>query len=424
MKQLRIFSLYTFIGFLNAGIGFFVLPILTHYLTPADYGVISLMNTYVTILMPVIGLCTSALVGVEYFNKELSPKEFRVLFSSVRAFPLLMAVPFAILFILGSRFLPGLMALPMEGYWLLLPLTLFVLYQDNFQSFLVISKRSFLFSITTLGKVIIEIPLTVLLVVYARMHWDGRIYAWLIAVAFFTFLSIYFYKKWNLLVLTIKKAYVRQALVFGTPLILHEMSKFVINQSDRLFITKMVSMEAMGLYSVGYQVGLIMLIVASAFSNFFAPFLFERLNKNTLEKKIEIVRLSYVFIVGMFVLLIIVTLLTPAFFTYLISDRFALAAQYVFWIGLSYWFWSIYLVFTNYIFYLKRTKILGYLAVLNVALNLICNYFFIKAFGTIGAAYATCLSFSFICIAVAIIAQRLYPMPWLAFDKIFKKSHQ
>jgi O-antigen/teichoic acid export membrane protein len=422
VKFLKTFSLYTFVGFLNAGVGFIVLPILTHYLTPADYGVISLVNTYVTILMPVIGLSTSAWVGVEYYNKDIDPKQFRELFSSVRAIPLLMAVPFALLFILGSRFLPGLMELPMEGYWLLLPLTLFVLYQDNFKSFLVTSKRLLLFSITTLGKITIEIPLTVLFIVYANMHWDGRIYAWLITVAFFTFLSLYFYKKWNLLALNLKKTYVIQAIAFGAPLILHQIGKFVISQSDRIFITKMISMEEMGIYSVGYQVGMIMLIVAAAFTNFFSPFLFERLNKNTQEKKLEIIRVSYAFVIGMLVLLIIVTLLTPAFFTYLISPRFASAAKYVFWIGLSYWFWGIYLVFTGYIFYLKRTKILGYLAVLNVALNLSFNYFFIKWFGTIGAAYATCLSFFLVCIIIAVISHRLYPMPWLSFAKLLNRK--
>ena len=50
--------------------------------------------------------------------------------------------------------------------------------------------------------------------------------------------------------------------------------KFVINQSDRLFLAKMVSVEEMGIYSVGYQVGTIVLILVTAFSNFFSPFLF------------------------------------------------------------------------------------------------------------------------------------------------------
>src|SRR3990170_4673285 len=304
MKLLKTFSLYTFVGFLNAGVGFLILAVLTHYLSPADYGIISLMNTYVQILMPVIGLSTASFISVEYFNKKLQPDEFREMFSSVRSIPLLMLAPFLVIFILGYSTLPGIMELPLSAYWLLLPLTLFVLYGDNFKSFLVTTKRTWLFSITTLGKIFLEIPLTLLLIIYAHRQWDGRIYAWLITVIIYTLLSIYYYQKWKLLGFVIKKEYLRQAIVFGAPLILHQIGKFVINQADRLFLAKMISVEEMGIYSVGYQVGMVLLIVSSAFINFFSPFLFEHLNKDTEKDKLKIVKVSYLYIFSMFFLLI------------------------------------------------------------------------------------------------------------------------
>jgi len=422
VKLLRTFSLYTVVGFLNAGISFLILPILTHYLSPADYGIISLVNTYVSILMPIVGLSTASFISVEYFNKKLQPYQFQEVFSSVRAIPLLMLIPFTLLFVLGYKVLPPLLELPLQAYWLLLPVAIFALYADDFKSFLVITKRTWLFSFATLGKIFLEIPLTLLLIIYAHRQWDGRIYAWFITVIIFTLLSVYYYQKWNLFSLKVKKAYIRQAVLFGAPLILHQIGKFVINQADRLFLAKMISVEEMGIYSVGYQVGMVLLIVSTAFTNFFTPFLFEHLNKGTDEDKLKVVRISYLFIIVMFGLLMLLTFLTPSLFAIFISDRFAGAAKYVFWIGLSYCFWGIYLVFSGYIFYLKKSKVLGYVSVLNVAVNLSCNYFFIRWFGAVGAAYATCLSFFLVCIVVGYITQRLYPMPWLSFRKLLKKG--
>lgn len=418
MKLLKAFSLYTFVGFLNAGIGFLILPILTHYLSPADYGVISLMNTYVQILMPVIGLSTASLISVEYYNQKLQPGEFRILFSSVRAIPLLTIIPFLVLFVAGYKWFPALMELPLQAYWLLLPLTLFVLYAENFKSFLVISKRSWLFSITTLGKLFLEIPLSLILIIYAHRQWDGRIYGWMITVIVFTLISVYYYRKWNLLEFVVKKKYIWQAIAFGAPLILHQIGKFVINQSDRLFLAKMVSIEEMGIYSVGYQVGMVILIVVTAFSNFYTPFLYERLGRNTEKDRLEILRVGYGFILGLFVLLGLLTLLTPSFFSLLISERFAHAAKYVFWVGLGFCFWGIYIVFTGYIFYYRKSNWLGRVALMNVAINLSCNYFFIKWFGAIGAAYATCISFFLTAIVIAFLARKLHPMPWFEFKKI------
>lgn len=420
MKLFKTFSVYTIVGFLNAGIGFLLLPVLTRYLTPRDYGIISLMNTYVLILMPIAGLSTSSFISVEYYNNKIPAGEFKRLFSSIRLVPTLVILPLAFLFLLCSSWLPSLMELPNLAYWLLLPLTLFVLYQENFRSFLIISKRAKLYGLTTLGKIFIEIPLTILLVIYAGFHWDGRIDAWLATVVFFSLLSFYFYKRWNLLSTDISKDYIRQAIAFGAPLILHEIGKFAINQSDRLFLAKMVSVEEMGVYSVGYQVGMVILIVNTAFANFFSPFFFERMYRGKDKDKLEIIKVSYIFVLSLFLLLVLLTVLTPYFFTYLVGPRFARGAAYVFWVGLGYCFWGIYLVFTNYIFFHKKNKILAILAILNVSLNAACNYFFIQWFGAIGAAYATCLSFFVVAVIVAFIANKTYPMPWLEFRKIFK----
>lgn len=423
MKLFKTFSIYTVVGFLNAGIGFLLLPVLTHYLTPKDYGIISLVNTYVLILLPAVGLSTSSFITVEYYNPKITPIEFTRLFSSVRLIPVLVIVPLTLVFILFQNRLSALMELPQLAYWMLLPLSVFALYQENFLSFLVISKRTILFSLVTLGKIFIEIPLTIILIIYAGMHWDGRIDAWLATVIFCSLLSFYFYKKWNLLSFAISKNYIKQSVVFGAPLILHEIGKFVINQSDRLFLAKMVSVEEMGIYSVGYQVGMIILIVNTAFVNFFSPFLFERLHENSEKGKLEIVKVSYIFIGCIFALLVFLSILTPDLFAYFISARFAKGARYVFWVGLGYCFWGIYLVLAGYLFYLKKSTILAYLSVFNVAINLIGNYFFIIWFGAIGAAYATCLSFFLVCLAVMYISQKLYPMPWFAFNKIFKSAH-
>ena len=271
IRQLRSVSLYTVVGFLNAGISFLLLPVLTAYLDPADYGVISLVNVYVSVLLPIVGLSTAGYVAVEYYNPAFPKKDFASLFSSVRVIPLVGIALLLIVFVLGQSFLPGLMELPIGAYWMIVPLTLFSLYFQNFSSFLVSTKRAMLFSTTSLSKLLAEISLTIFLVVGIGMHWEGRIQSALYTALLFTLVSVFFYRKWKLLSWDIRRKFIGQAILFGTPLIMHQIGKFVINQSDRLFLAKMVSVEEMGIYSVGYQVGTIVLILVTAFSNFFSP---------------------------------------------------------------------------------------------------------------------------------------------------------
>jgi O-antigen/teichoic acid export membrane protein len=154
------------------------------------------------------------------------------------------------------------------------------------------------------------------------------------------------------------------------------------------------------------------MIAVNAFFNFYTPYLMERLTVATEEKKMQIIKLNYYYIAGCIVLLLGILFFSPVLFNYFIDPRYKSGSSYVFWVALGYCFWGGYMLFSGFIFYLKKNRILGWLAVFNVVTNLVFNYFFIKLFGAIGAAYATALSFFLLMILVGVIVQRLYPMPW------------
>jgi O-antigen/teichoic acid export membrane protein len=178
----------------------------------------------------------------------------------------------------------------------------------------------------------------------------------------------------------------------------------------------MVSIDEAGIYNIGYQVGMIMLLLVNAMGNFMQPFLFERLASLTESAKRQIVKTSYVIIGTLLIILVVITVATPTFFTWLVDESYAKGTRYVFWVGLSYFFWGVYIIFAGYIFYSGKTGILGVLAIVNVVLNILLNYFLIKAFGPMGAAYATCISFFVVSVIIVWKANRLYPLPWLRFN--------
>ena len=93
MKFLGKLSVYTFVGFLGAGINFLLMPYLSHFIKPGEYGILSMVNSYVTILIPLVGLVAAGLISVDYF-KIKDKIEFALLFSSVQVIPLLPAIFF------------------------------------------------------------------------------------------------------------------------------------------------------------------------------------------------------------------------------------------------------------------------------------------------------------------------------------------
>lgn len=420
MKFLKQLSLYTLVGVIGAGINFFIMPVLSHYLTPADYGLLSLFNTYVTILIPVVSVSAYSLLSVDYF-KQTDKKIFASEFTSIQLIPLFNTLILTIVVWLGYSSVANALELKEAGLiWglLIVLLTLLNVYYDQFTQFLIIQKKAKQFAFFSLLKIGIEIGLTFYFVVNRRLGWEGRMYSWLIvSVAFFVIGLIYFLKE-GFIKRPIRIDFIKEGIRFGSPLVLHGIGKFVVNQSDRLFIVKMVSLEQAGIYNIGYTVGSLVMIAVNAFFNFYTPYLMERLTDATEEKKMQIVKLNYYYIAGCFGLLLCILAFAPLLFKYFIDARYREGLNYVFWVALGYCFWGGYMLFSGFIFYLKKSRILGWLAVFNVVTNLVFNYFFIKFFGAIGAAYATTLSFFLLMILVAIIVQRIYPMPWARIKEL------
>src|SRR5215471_6226643 len=91
MQYLKQISIYTFVSFLGAGINFFLMPYLSYYIKPADYGILALINSFVTILIPLTGLVATGLITVEYYKTQ-NKNEFASLFSSIQVVPLIPTV--------------------------------------------------------------------------------------------------------------------------------------------------------------------------------------------------------------------------------------------------------------------------------------------------------------------------------------------
>ncbi|MBP7464428.1 MAG: oligosaccharide flippase family protein, partial [Bacteroidales bacterium] len=226
-------------------------------------------------------------------------------------------------------------------------------------------------------------------------------------------LAMFFLLKGRWLRKGINKEYIKDALKFGVPLIPHVIGAIIITYSDRLFITNMVSIAETGLYSVGYNVGMIVYLVQNSFNQAWVPWFYEKLKGDRHSDKRNIVKFTYLYYLAMGLMVAAVTLGTPWFFATFLGQSYQNAVQFVFWIALGFGFNGMYKMVVNYIFYLKKTYIISIMTVVTAVINILLNYFFIRSMGAIGAAKATAVSFFIEFVVVWIISSRLYKMPWL-----------
>lgn len=67
-KLIRSASIYTLTNVINKAIPFLLLPILTRYLTPEDYGIVSMFGVLVSLVTPFTGLSIHGAIARMYYE--------------------------------------------------------------------------------------------------------------------------------------------------------------------------------------------------------------------------------------------------------------------------------------------------------------------------------------------------------------------
>ena len=74
------------------------------------------------------------------------------------------------------------------------------------------------------------------------------------------------------------KKYWKYALGFNIPLIPHYLSNYILNQSDRLMIGKLVGNAQAAYYSVAYTISSVILLVMSSVNNSLTPYIYKSID--------------------------------------------------------------------------------------------------------------------------------------------------
>lgn len=416
MNLLRSFSVYTIAAFLTQAINFLLLPLFTNYLSPGDFGILSLITTFATFLSPLILLSIDGAISIEFYKNEFS--DLRTYISSAIAISVIAASVILLIVLVLSSWLSVIFGIP--RIWLIVTPIFGLLETFKIINLLLfqVQKKATQYALYSISSTLLNISLALFFVIVLKYNYAGRMYSQYIASILFFMLACYYLTRNKYLTIKINRKMMHDALAYGTPLVLHSLGFIIINLADRLFVSHYHGNTALGIYSLAYTIGSLISIVALAFTNAWTPHLFELLKENTSASKQRIVKVIYLFIGGLFLSTLVLIVMTRPVFRLFIGPKFYAGADIVPWIAFSSFFFGCYLAFTNLIFYLKKNRIFGIAAVINIFVNLVLNFMLIPQLGIIGAAYATFISFLIFALIISTIAIRAFPqLPWLNLKK-------
>ena len=381
---------YLLSSFITKGLGIFLLPVYTKYLSPSDYGILQTLTSISSFLPFILSLCLDSAFGRFYHEDKVDNTRLSLLYSTVYWFVFIYGLFILVLCILSSNFwIESLIEVPVFPYVYLtfIPVLfnqLALLGRTFLQQALETRKSTTLDIISTL----INAGLSVLLLVFFDMGVLSRIYG-IAAGSLFLFAFYYFYyRKTGLLVFNFSSPYLLKCLKFSLPMIPAMAGSWVSTMSDRLILAKYCSLATVGLYSIAFQLGQTMYLLGDAITRVVSPLIMSGLVYDKENTKIKIANSSYQVLILMLIANLCLFVFADEFMVLFADKAYYDAAVFIPVFGFSYVIGVQQRYPLSIISYKKKTWIISAGCILMACLNFGMNIIFVPTFGYSFAVWA------------------------------------
>lgn len=405
-----------------AMVPFILLPILTRSLGPESYGKLAMFQVLVSGFTAFVGLGVNGAYQRKFFDHHQERSEVAIFLGSCIQTLACSSLLVAIVILLMKHYLVPLVGLEIEWILTAVGVIFFQVLVNLRLTHWQVNGHARTYGLTRFAQALLNMLLSIALVVFFLYGFEGRLSAQIIAPACIAFVCIVSFKREELVKLsTWRRDYLVEILKFGVPLIPHTFGAFLIASADRFFINENLGLKEVGVYMVAVQLSVSLNIIFDAVNKAFVPWLYGKLKENDPLEMLSIVAKTYLW----FLLILICGafgswLFAPSLTVLIAGQEFIEAGEVIGWLIMGQVLDGMYLMVTNYIFYMKRTELLGLATIISGVINLGMLYYLIPMWGLKGAAIAFLTSMAIRFLLTWFVASRVCPMPWFNFKKLYR----
>ena len=424
MNLAKSFSIYTGASFFNKGMMAILAFFLSNYILPDQNGVLSLYSVFVSFILPFIILGMPSSLILEH--TKLDNSEYKLYFNSALALSTFSFLVLLAIFLIAGNFISGTLAVPFRLLLLGMLYAYFTLYQENILAYLRMLNRPYHFLIVSAIKDLLEITLVIILVIQLGRGAEGRILSGVITGAAVFVFGLWLFYKNGLIHTHISKKYLKEEFRFGISQVFFQFNVFILNATDKYLINYFDPHDKtnLGIYFMSNQFAFIINVLVSAFFFAYQPVLYKFLAHLTMENKLKMLKIKYLFAGFLLICTIGLCVAIPYVYHLFINKKYHSGIPYVTWLAFSYFFWGLYALMLGFLYYYKKNRVVIIFSVLSAIICIGLNYYFIHAYGLMGAAYANFITYGILCISLFITVNRVcnLQLPWLQFRRIFAKT--
>lgn len=402
-KQVKASLWFVVSNVMVKGISFITLPIFSRLLTTEEFGVVSVYHSWVSVIS-IISTLTIWGGGFNVGMVKYNEKKYEMI-SSFQGMAIILTTAFGFISAIAFPLLQPILKMSS-----LLTLCMFLEILGQIPFFLWSTEQRYIFEYKKLILITIIISIlnpaiSVIAVLNASNKAEARIICGA-AISLFVGVFFFFYNQHRGRVF-FNKEFWKFGFSFNIVLVPHYLSMQVLNQSDRIMINNMCGSSDAGIYSVAYTFALLLSLITSGINSSLTPHIYQSIKtgKGTNLKEQTTAVIAIVAAISVVLIAII-----PDVFHLMLPESYYEAIKVIPPVATGAFFLFLYPLFGSVEFYFEENKYVTYASLIGAVLNIGLNYYFIKMFGFVAAAYTTL--FCYICFSVC---------HYLFMKKIMKK---
>jgi len=406
-------------GLGNVGISllsFLLVPLYTHSISTGEFGVYSLMLILYSVLSLVADCGFTNSIARYYFDDELGTPALKGitwyrqgLISTAMAISAAISVLLSLVCYVSANLLArNLFGQPsFSGYIRIVAVTL--LFRGLTAApmiYLRVTERPLTYTTLTFLQIFLFLASNIVFVAVLKLGVNGILYGLLTSTVVYAVLLIGAIARD--LKPRLEKAVAKELFRFGLPFLPVLLLTWVIDFSDRYLLNHYTTISEVGVYSLGYKFGQVMMFVVTAFTLGWVPIRFKMLALN--DAKIVYGRIATFYLAGTGLVLLILTSFAREIIILSSPEAFHSASTYIAPVAFGYLLYGLFVVALTGVGVAKRSASLPFVMLVAAAINIALNILFIPRVGAIAAAYATIVSYAVMVAGGLYFSQRLYPI--------------
>ena len=406
---------------LSGASAFLLIPILVRYLSPEEYGIITIVSVITTFVMISSTLGMNSSIEYEYHNLGPNSNEFREHLGTIFLFTCIVSVVIAIVVFISRPifemafpsfpFYPFIIGASLIGSSAAVILMLTSTYR--------IQGKPIRYVSVALMQFFLSVAAVLIFVVYFDLGAEGKVIGDIIAGIILFIIALLLISRESIVGIKIQN--LNSALSFSIPLLPHFYFAWVLMSADRLIIGKMLDLESAGIYSLGYQFGMVMFLTLNSIDSGWIPVFYETANKNDELNRTFLARATEFYFACVSSGSILMALIAAAAFPFIAVEEFELAVTVIPIVILGFSFLGFYYMGVKHLLFKRKTGLISILTIISGLLNILLNLMLIPILGIEGAGVATAVSYLFQSVIVWYFAQRNFHIPVLN-TRLFSSS--